>query len=142
MHYANYNGSAGLADQGLAAPRCGQVSAQPRRRWHVSPEGFRELRLSCFLSQRAAADFLGVSVATVRRWDRGQRRVPWAVVRLLRLKRLGDLGALAPAWDGWRLDGDALWSPEGFAYRVGEVGWWGLLVAQARAFRERYDRGV
>lgn len=115
------------------------MSTHPRRRrWYIAPEGFRELRLSCFLSQRATAEFLGVSVATVRRWDRGQRRVPWIVVRLLRLMRLGDLGALAPAWDGWRLDGDALWSPEGFAYRAGEVGWWGLLVAQARAFRTRH----
>lgn len=111
-----------------------------RRPWLVSAEGFRELRLSCLLSRRTAAAFLGVSVDTVRRWDRGRQRVPWAVVRLLRLKRLGDLGALAPAWDGWRLDGDAIWSPEGFVFRVGEVGWWGLLIAQARAFRERYDR--
>lgn len=105
----------------------------------MAPDGFLELRRSCLLSRRAAAALLGVSVDTVRRWDRGRQRVPWSAVRLLRLQRLGDLGALAPAWDGWRIDGDALWSPEGFAYRVGEVAWWGLLVAQARAFRERHD---
>ena len=110
------------------------------RRWFVSPAGFRDLRLSCLLTQRAAAGFLGVGVSTVRRWDRGQRRVPWAVVRLLRLLRQGDLGSLAPAWAGWTVHGGTLRSPEGRVFEAHALAWWSLLVAQARAFRQRYDR--
>ena len=65
----------------------------PRRRklWRVSDAEFRDLRLGCLLSQRACAEFLGVAVRTVRAWDRGRVRVPWAVVRLLRLLRCGEL---------------------------------------------------
>ena len=40
--------------------------------WHISADGFRELRHSCFLSRQACADFLGVSVRTVRHWDAGR----------------------------------------------------------------------
>jgi DNA-binding transcriptional regulator YiaG len=62
--------------------------------WHVSPEGFRELRQSCLLSIKGCACLLGCSPWTVRAWDRGQNRVPWSAVKLLRLFRLGDLGTL------------------------------------------------
>ncbi|HEY7873411.1 MAG TPA: hypothetical protein VIC31_11910, partial [Rudaea sp.] len=55
------------------------------RRWFVSAEGFRELRLTCLLSQRACADLLGVGLRSVRNWDHGRSRVPWPVVRLLRI---------------------------------------------------------
>lgn len=72
-----------------------------RRRWFVSAEGFRELRLTCLLSQRACADLLGVGLRSVRNWDRGRARVPWAVVRLLRILRNGELPG--DAWEGWRL---------------------------------------
>src|SRR3954464_8288848 len=66
---------------------------RPRvRPWLISCDEFRELRMTCFLSQKRCAAFLGVSMRTVQNWDTGQRRVPWAVVRLLRLLRLGDLG--------------------------------------------------
>ncbi|MEO6967508.1 MAG: hypothetical protein ABI132_03490 [Rhodanobacteraceae bacterium] len=71
-----------------------RAQSAPRRRWLISPEGFRELRLSCLLDLRACAAFLGCSLSTVQAWDRGRDRIPWSAVRLLRLYRLGDLGAL------------------------------------------------
>lgn len=79
---------------------------------------------------------LGVCVRTVRHWDRGRCRVPWSAVRLLRLMRSGDLGALSAPWTGWRLDGRTLWTPEGKPIHAHESAWWSLLVLQARAFRE------
>ena len=80
--------------------------ARPRRRraWLISPEGFRELRHSCLLSnQQAAAAYLGVCVRTIRHWDSGRCRVPWSVVRLLRLLRAGQLGGLLEGWEGWTI---------------------------------------
>ena len=107
-----------------------------RRLWHVSPDGFGELRRSCLLSRKAAAEFLGVSLRTVAYWEAGRCRVPLSVVRLLRIVRLGDLGALSRDWSGWSLHGGALRSPEGRAFTPHESAWWALLVAQARAFVE------
>ena len=116
--------------------KCG--AARHRRRWFVSSEGFRELRLTCLLSQRACADLLGVGLRSVRNWDRCVSRVPWAVVRLLRILRNGELPG--DAWAGWRLWGDTLWTPEGHAVRAGEASWLSLLVRQARGYRELATR--
>lgn len=128
-------------------PKPDAVSVRPgrhrlphrRRVWHVSPAGFRELRLSVPMSRSACAAFLGCSESAVRAWDRGRNRVPGPVVRLLRLVRLGDLSVLDPAWSGWQLAGDALRSPEGYPYKAGELGWWGLIVRQARMWQQRCD---
>jgi DNA-binding transcriptional regulator YiaG len=83
--------------------------SRPRRPWHLSPDGFRELRASCLLSRKACAGLLGCSVRTVRAWDAGARRVPWSVVRLLRILRRGELPA--KAWAGWRVWDDRLIAP-------------------------------
>jgi hypothetical protein len=40
---------------------------------------------------------LGVSLWTVQHWDAGRCRVPWPVIQLLWLRRLGDVGALDPS---------------------------------------------
>ena len=92
--------SGGAASAGLGAPSR-RSRARRRRSWLLAPDGFRALRHSCFLNRKACAEFLGVSVRTVRYWDTGQHRVPWSAVRLLRLKRIGDLGALHDRWAGW-----------------------------------------
>jgi len=73
----------------------------------LSPDGFRELRLGLALSQHRCAELLGVCVRTVRHWDRGRNRVPWSVVRLLRILRGGELPATG--FDGWTVrDGGRL----------------------------------
>jgi DNA-binding transcriptional regulator YiaG len=111
-----------------------------RRVWRLSPEGFRELRHSCFLTPEACAKFLGVSLRTVHYWDAGRCRVPWAVVRLLRFVRLGDLGALDEAWSGWTVNRNGLWSPDGKRYHQGTMRHWWITCEQARWWREDYDR--
>ncbi|MDE1959322.1 MAG: helix-turn-helix domain-containing protein, partial [Xanthomonadaceae bacterium] len=79
------------------------------------------MRRSCLLTRRAAADWLGVSLRTVHYWEAGRCRVPWPVVRLLRLLRQGDLGTLAPAWTGWTLHGSLLRSPEGRTFAASDL---------------------
>lgn len=118
----------------MKPPRSGP--APSRRVWHISPEGFRELRRSCLLGVKACAELLGCSVSTIKAWDRGAYRVPWSAVKLLRLYRLGDLGALRPEWRGWTLNRNGLVSPEGIAYALGDLSWWSLTCRQAEAFRQ------
>ena len=124
--------------------------SRPRRvrPWHLSPDGFRALRRSCFMSRKACAEFLGVSVRTVRYWDAGQHRVPWSAVRLLRLKRIGDLGALHDRWAGWIINErtSELVSPNGYRFTPDKLAVWPLLCEQARFWRQdfaqRAARGV
>jgi len=118
------------------------LKATRRRVWHISPEGFRELRHSCLLSRKRAADYLGVCVRTIRHWDTGRNRVPWSVVRLLRLVRAGELGGLDAAWEGWTINRHGLRSPCGRVYPVQAMAQWWLTVEQARFWREGYDLSV
>ena len=128
-------------NQGPTKAKAGAVSlrhgrhSRPRRPWYLSPDGFRDLRLGCLLSREACAGVLGCSVRTVRAWDAGARRVPWSAVKLLRLLRCGDIGALRPEWHGWTLNRNGMVSPEGVAYSLGDLGWWSLTCRQAEAFR-------
>lgn len=48
--------------QQLSAAKGAQHVTRHRRRWYLSPEGFRELRLGCLLSRGACAALLGCSV--------------------------------------------------------------------------------
>jgi hypothetical protein len=123
---------------------CRRRARRRRRTWYLSPDGFRELRHSCFLSRQACAAFLGVSLRTVRYWDAGRSRVPWSVVRLLRLFRAGDVGGLNDAWAGWYLNPRTgeLVSPNGYSFQPGSLAAWSLTCEQARFWRRDYDRRV
>jgi hypothetical protein len=94
------------------------------------------------MSREACAQFLGVSLRTVRYWEAGRCRVPWSAVRLLRLHRLGDLGALHDAWAGWTLHARTgeLVSPNGYRFEPGKLALWPLLCEQARFWRQDFAR--
>ena len=80
-----------------------------------------------------------MSVRTIRHWDAGRNRVPWSVVRLLRLVRAGELGGLDEAWEGWTINRHGLRSPCGRIYPVLAMRHWWLTIEQARFWREGYD---
>lgn len=112
---------------------------RPRRKpktWWFDGAGFRELRLSCLLNQRACATFLGVALRTVRNWDRGRTRVPWAAVRLMRLYRVGELDSISAAWTGWLLRGERLISPGGREFRPHQMSYWANTAAMAELWRK------
>ena len=85
--------------------------------WLASPEEFAALRHSCFMSRATCAAFLGVSSATMRGWENGRTRASLSAIRLLRLYRLGDLGALHDSWRGWQIADGKLYAPDGRTFR-------------------------
>ena len=46
-------------------------------------DDIREIRQKCFLSQEAFAKELGVSFATVNRWDSGQTKPTYKTMKLI-----------------------------------------------------------
>jgi hypothetical protein len=66
------------------------------------------------------AKVCGVDLSTARRWKRAGR-IPGRYHQLLALAQGHDLGALAPAWAGWTLRGETLWTPENQPVRPGDV---------------------
>lgn len=84
----------------------------------------------------ACADLLRVSERTIRGWESGETRIPYAAYKLLRVLKGGRYLA-HPIWKDFVVQGDVLVTPEGHRFQAGQLAWWSLLVRQARAFGER-----
>lgn len=94
---------------------------------------FRDARLACLLSVPAAAKLLRVTERTVQNWEAGRVRVPYAAFKLMRVLRGYELPD--PAWRGFRVVGDTLWTPEGHPFRPDHMAWWSLTCRMADEFR-------
>lgn len=125
MHYAKYR-------RGSKWP----PPRPKRQRFPLEPWRFREARLSVGLGVDRCADLLRVSPRTVRNWEAGTARVPYAAYKLMRVMRGGKL--LGPDWKGFHVWHDTLVTPEGHRFRFSDLAWWSLLVRQAR----EWQRGV
>lgn len=90
-----------------------------RRFLAIRPEQFRDARHLAFLSQRQLAALLHVDVRTVRNWETGRVRVPWAAYKLLRICGLYE--PPHPDWAGWCLREGVLWTPDGRAFTPGDL---------------------
>jgi hypothetical protein len=66
------------------------------------------------------AQLTGAHPTTARRWKRAVR-VPRWLETLVRVIREGSLAEISAAWDGWRIVGGELVSPEGVATTPGEI---------------------
>jgi hypothetical protein len=91
------------------------------------------------LSIEQTAKALHVTTRTVRYWISGRVGIPYAAYRLVRI--LGRWELPDPAWAGWIMHSGRLWSPEGHGFIPSDSSWWGLLVSQARLWREQHERG-
>lgn len=89
--------------------------------------------MSALLSVEACANLLRVSARTVRNWEAGTARIPFASYKLLRLLRGGKV--LGPEWREFYIRRDALVTPEGHEFRAGDLAWWSLTVRMAHEFR-------
>jgi transcriptional regulator with XRE-family HTH domain len=104
-----------------------------RQHFPVTAARFREARLTVGLGVEACADLLRISERTVRNWESGSTRIPFAAYKLLRVLKGGRyLGH--PVWRDYRISGDTLVTPEGHRFHAGDLAWWSLLVRRARAF--------
>ena len=84
---------------------------------------FRFLRRELRLSLEACAELVGVTSRTIR-------------YRLLRL--LNGSALPGPDWEGFRVVGDTLYTPEGHGFSVFDFQWWSLTCRRAEAFAAVY----
>jgi|SRR5690349_5856298 len=106
-----------------------------RQRFPVPAWRFREARLSTGMGVSRCADLLRVSDRTIRNWESGSVRIPYAAYKLVRVLRGGRYLA-DPIWRDYRVYGEVLITPEGHRFHAGDLAWWSLLVRRARAFGE------
>ncbi len=80
---------------------------------------FEELRLAAgFPDRESAASFCGVTVRTVRNWERG--KVPPYIVKLFQLAG-GDLEWVGREWRGFRFHGGRLWTDTNYPVGPGDL---------------------
>lgn len=84
------------------------------------------------------ASAAGVSLATAQRWKR-LSRIPPQAARLVTLAIGGELGVLSPAWRGFTLRDDRLWTPYGFGVAPNEISALGYRFAQIRALERELE---
>ena len=89
------------------------------------------------MSREACAAALGVEARTVRNWEAGKTRIPYAAFKLLRLLTGGELPGAA--WAGFFVHGDVLYSPERKAFTAGELAYLSNVFAMARFWLKDYQ---
>ena len=109
---------------------------RPKPRPYVQPERFADLRRQAGLDWEACAALLGVHSRAVRYWEAGQRRIPYAAFRLLRI--LTGRGLPWPGWEDFMIVGGHLISPEGHRFSAGDLAWLSLTFRQAESFRSTH----
>ena len=111
---------------------------QPRRHPHFAwadPERFYAERVAAGMTQKQAAEYLGVSVRTMRNWETGCNRIPYPAFKLVRMRA----GAIVhvEGWEGWRFARDgALMTPDGRTFQPWELQNLQLVVSLARRYIE------
>ena len=110
----------------------------PRRHPHyvwADPERFYVERVTSGMTQKQAAEYLGVSVRTMRNWETGCNRIPYPAFKLVRMRA----GAIVhvEGWEGWRFARDgALVTPDGRSFQPWELQNLQLVVSLARRYME------
>lgn len=104
----------------------------------INHETFLETRILARLTQKEAAEMLHVTTRTIHNWETGKVKIPYSVFRLLRISTGFELPGAA--WRGWKLFGDALWSPDGKKYAAADLSYLSLTFAMARQFRLDYAK--
>ena len=102
---------------------------QPRRHPHFAwadPEQVYVERMTAGLTQKQAAEYLGVSVRSVRNWETGCNRIPYPAFKLVRMRARAIVHI--EGWDGWRYARDgSLVTPDGRTFSRGNCktsSWW------------------
>ena len=104
----------------------------------IDPDAFRLARGRAVLSREAAGAFLGVTERTIRNWEEGRSKIPYAAFKLLRCYSGFELRH--PSWERFTFYKETLWSPDQRAYRADDLGQLGVILAKARYWSEDYGR--
>ena len=79
-----------------------------------------------------AADLLDVDIRTVRNWENGSCKIPFAAFRLMRMS--GGYALLGKAWEGWALWEGKLFTPAGRSFEPHELQYVSNYISMARLF--------
>lgn len=108
--------------------------AHPHFRW-ADPERFHVERMTAGMTQKQAAEYIGVSVRSIRNWETGVNRIPYPAFKLVRMRAKAIVHV--EGWEGWRFARDgSLVTPDGRSFQPWELQNLQLVVGLARRYVE------
>ena len=112
-------------------PACKTVmrTQKIKRQW-LDREEFYLARRRAGLTPSQAADMLQVTTRTLRNWENGSSRIPYATFRLMRLH--GGHQLVDKAWNGWSIHRGVLYSPAGRGFEPYQLTYLGNYLWMAR----------
>jgi transcriptional regulator with XRE-family HTH domain len=116
--------------------KCQRQRRRPKF-YHVCRDSFHHERRAAGLTQREAAQYLGVTERTIRNWEKGAVRIPYPAFRLIRMRAGGIVHV--PGWEGWKFGPDgSLFSPDGRSFKSWELYHLRLVFSMAEHFRQQH----
>lgn len=95
-----------------------------------------QLRMSAGFTTERIMELCGVHPRTVKRWDKASRCPVWFVSMCgMYAGKLSALRGTGECWEGWRVAGDHIVSPEGVTYspyEINSIPWLWAMVADLR----------
>ena len=111
------------------------MTRRPPRFAPVDREAFYVERRTAGMTRKEAAQYLGVTVRTIRNWENGSTHIPYSAFKCVRLRAGGIVHA--PGWEGWRFGrGGALYSPCGRSFLSWELYHIRHMFSMAQHFRD------
>lgn len=108
------------------------MRTKSKTRKYIDPEGFYIARRRAGLTMMKAADLLDVDIRTIRNWENGSSKIPYAAFRIMRLA--GGYALLGKEWEGWALWEGKLFTPAGRSFEPHELQYVGNYISMARLF--------
>lgn len=87
-------------------------------------------------SRSQLATFLQVTERTIYHWEAGDQRIPFAVIKLLRVLSHQELPGAS--WQGWSFSRGTLWSPEGHGFEAKDFAWLSQTLRRSAMFDVLY----
>ncbi len=100
-----------------------------KRQW-IDSEDFYTVRRRAGLTPGQAAEMLQVTTRTLRNWENGSSRIPYAAYRLMRL--FAGHAIVDKAWDGWSIYQGVLYGPAGRGFEPHQLNYLGNYLWMAR----------
>lgn len=101
-------------------------------REYIEPDAFYTARRRAGLDVINTADLLQVNPRTIRNWENGVCKIPYAAFRLLRMS--AGYSLLHADWAGWGFHNGTLFAPEGRSFKPYELRYLSTYISLAKHF--------
>lgn len=106
------------------------MRTKTKKRKYISPDEFYVARRKAGLTVKLAAETIDIDERTIRNWENGKSKIPYAAFRLIRL--MAGYSIIGKGWENWSFWRGKLCSPEGREFQEHEMHYIGHYLSFAK----------